>query len=340
MSDFLSTNSLYPLKFTPIYQARIWGGTQLSDVLHREVPASEDPIGESWELVDREEVNSVLANGPMAGRTLNELLRHYGRELVGRRAKSISRFPLLVKLIDAGDRLSLQVQPDEAACARIGGGAEPKTEMWYIVAARKGAQILAGLQGRATRQQLVSMLDSPEVENLLQVYPSLPGDAYFITSGTLHAIGGGNLILEIQQNSDTTYRVSDWGRVDAHGNPRELHVEKGIQSINFMNRTSPRVVGVTDQVSHNRKFDVVSNCPFFTVTDLRLTELWTDDTGSFGSFHMISAVNGPVTVGKAENPDRSARLAAGETALIPACFGSYVIVPEQAGETTVIKTTL
>ena len=148
--------------------------------------------------------------------------------------------------------------------------------MWYIVAARKGAQILAGLQGRATRQQLVSMLDSPEVENLLQVYPSLPGDAYFITSGTLHAIGGGNLILEIQQNSDTTYRVSDWGRVDAHGNPRELHVEKGIQSINFMNRTSPRVVGVTDQVSHNRKFDVVSNCPFFTVTDLRLTELWTD----------------------------------------------------------------
>lgn len=340
MSDFLNTNQLYPLKFTPIYQARIWGGTQMAEVLHREVPASEEPIGESWELVDRDGENSVLANGPMAGKTLHELLLHYGREFVGRRAKSINRFPLLVKLIDAGDRLSLQVHPDEAACAQIGGGAEPKTEMWYIVAARKGAQILAGLQGRATRQQLVSQLDSPEVENLLQVYPSLPGDAYFITSGTLHAIGGGNLILEIQQNSDTTYRVSDWGRVDAHGNPRELHIEKGIQSINFMNRTSPRVVGVTDHVLHNRKFDVVSNCPFFAVTDLRLTELWTDDTGSFGSFHMISAVNGPVTVGKPEDPNRSVRLAAGETALVPACFGCYVIVPEEPGETTVVKTTL
>ena len=186
----------------------------------------------------------------------------------------------------------------------------------------------------------MSRLDSPEVENLLQVYPSLPGDAYFITSGTLHAIGGGNLILEIQQNSDTTYRVSDWGRVDAHGNPRELHIEKGIQSINFMNRTSPRIVGVTDYVSHNRKFDVVSNCPFFTVTDLRLTSLWSDDTGSFGSFHMISAVNGAITLGKADDPERSVRLAAGETALIPACFGSYVIVPENEGETTVVKTTL
>lgn len=340
MSDFLNTNQLYPLKFVPIYQARIWGGSQMSEVLHREVPASEDPIGESWEIVDRDGENSVLANGPMAGKTLHELLQHYGRELVGRRAKSIQRFPLLVKLIDAGDRLSLQVHPDEAACARIGEGAEPKTEMWYIVAARKGAQILAGLQGRATRQQLVSRLDSPEVENLLQVYPSQPGDAYFITSGTLHAIGGGNLILEIQQNSDTTYRVSDWGRVDAHGKPRELHIEKGIQSINFMNRTSPRIVGVTDHVSHNRKFDVVSNCPFFTVTDLRLTELWLDDTGSFGSFHMISAINGAVRVGKTDNPERSVVLAAGETALIPACFGSYVIVPEGEGETTVVKTTL
>jgi len=340
MSDFLPSNSLYPLKFTPIYQARIWGGTQMSDVLKREVPPADEPIGESWEIVDRDGENSVVGNGPMAGKTLHDLLQHYGRELVGRKAKSINRFPLLVKLIDAGDRLSLQVHPDEAACARIGGGAEPKTEMWYIVAARKGAQILAGLQSRATRQQLVSMLGSPDVENLLQVYPSLPGDAYFITSGTLHAIGGGNLILEIQQNSDTTYRVSDWGRVDGNGVPRELHVEKGIQSINFMNRTSPRIAGVTDHVSHNRKFDVVSFCPFFTVADLRLTELWTDDTGSFASFHMISAVNRPVTVGKADDPSRSVRLAAGETVLVPACFGAYVIVPEKSGETTVVKTTL
>ena len=185
MSEYIDFSLLYPMKFAPIYQARMWGGTQMSEVLGREVPASEDPIGESWELVDRPDEQSVLLNGALAGRTLHELLTHYGRELVGRKAKSVERFPLLVKLIDAGDRLSLQVHPDEAACREIGNGAEPKTEMWYIIAARKGAQILAGLSGRATRQQLVSRLDSPDVENLLQVYPSQPGDAYFITSGTL-----------------------------------------------------------------------------------------------------------------------------------------------------------
>ena len=340
MSEFIDCTELYPLKFAPIYQERIWGGTQMSEVLRREVPAGENPIGESWELVDREEEQSVVVNGALRGKTLRELLHHYGRELVGRKAKSIDRFPLLVKLIDAGDRLSLQVHPDEAACARIGGGAEPKTEMWYIIAARKGAQILAGLQGRATRQQLVARLDSPDVENLLQIYPSQPGDAYFITSGTLHAIGGGNLILEIQQNSDTTYRVSDWGRVDASGKPRQLHVELGMQSINFMNRTSPRIAGASDAAGHNRKFSVVNLCPFFTVDDLRLAAVWNDDTAPAGSFHLVSAVSGAVTVGKSADPARSVDLATGETALLPACFGAYTVTPRGEGRCAVVRTTL
>lgn len=339
MSEYVDFNALYPMKFKPIYQARIWGGTLMSEVLRREVPAAADPIGESWELVDREDEQSVLVNGPMAGRTMHELLKHYGRELVGRKAKSTDRFPLLVKLIDAGDRLSLQVHPDEAACREIGGTAEPKTEMWYIIAARKGAQILAGLQGRATRQQLVSQLGSPDVENLLQVYPSQPGDAYFISSGTLHAIGGGNLILEIQQNSDTTYRVSDWGRVDANGKSRQLHVDLGMRSINFMNRTSPRIAGVAGTAHHNRKFDVVNMCPFFSVADLRLVSKWNDDTAPSGSFHLISAINAPVRVGRSED-DRTVELAVGETALVPAGFGAYVIEPLAEGECAVVKTTL
>ena len=340
MNGFVDCSELYPLKFVPIYQERIWGGTQMTEVLHRNVPSGKEPIGESWELVDRENEQSVVAEGVLRGKTLQELLRHYGRELVGRRAKSIDRFPLLVKLIDAGDRLSLQVHPDEAACAKLGNGAEPKTEMWYIVAARKGAQILAGLQGRATRQQLISRLDSPDVENLLQIYPSQPGDAYFITSGTLHAIGGGNLILEIQQNSDTTYRVSDWGRVDAAGKSRQLHVEQGMQSINFMNRTSPRIAGAVDAAGHNRKFSVVNMCPFFAVDDLRLVSVWNDDTSASGSFHLISAINGPVTVAKAGDPGRAAELEAGETVLIPACFGAYTVTPKGAGECAVVRTTL
>ncbi len=340
MSDFIDGAKLYPLKFTPIYQERIWGGTQMTEVLQREVPVGNDPVGESWELVDRAGEQSVVANGALAGKTLQELLQHYGRKLVGRKARSLDRFPLLVKLIDAGDRLSLQVHPDETTCAKIGNGAEPKTEMWYIVAARKGAQILAGLQGRATRQQLIGKLASPDVENLLQVYPSQPGDAYFIMSGTLHAIGGGNLILEIQQNSDTTYRVSDWGRVDAKGNPRQLHVELGMQSINFMNRTSPRIAGASNAAGHNRKFSVVNLCPFFTVDDLRLVSVWNDDTTPSGSFHLISAVNGSVRVGKNDDDERSVELAPGETVLLPACFGAYTVTPLGAGECAVVKTTL
>ncbi len=340
MSDFVDFNALYPLKFTPIYQERIWGGTQMTEVLGREVPAGKDPVGESWELVDREGEESVLANGPMAGKTLHELVSHYGRELLGRKARETNRFPLLVKLIDAGDRLSLQVHPDEAACREIGNGAEPKTEMWYIIAARKGAKILAGLQGRATKQQLVARLTSPDVEDLLQVYPAQPGDAYFITSGTLHAIGGGNLILEIQQNSDTTYRVSDWGRVDANGKSRQLHVDVGVRSINFMNRTSPRIAGVSGSASHNRKFDVVNTCPFFTVTDLRLVQTWNDDTSASGSFHLISAVNAPVLVGRPGQEGQFVELAAGESCLIPANYGTYQIQPLAEGECTVVKSTL
>lgn len=340
MNEWIDFSQLYPMKFAPIYQARMWGGTQMREVLGREVPASEEPIGESWELVDRADEQSVLLNGPLAGKSLHELLVHYGRELVGRKAKSIDRFPLLVKLIDAGDRLSLQVHPDEEACREIGNGAEPKTEMWYIIAARKGAKILAGLSGRATRQQLVSRLDSPDVENLLQIHLSQPGDAYFITSGTLHAIGGGNLILEIQQNSDTTYRVSDWGRVDAHGKPRQLHIEAGVRSINFMNRTSPRIVGVSGTARHNRKFDVVTLCPFFTVNDLRLVDVWNDDTTPAGSFHLVSAINAPLRIGRPDDPERMVTAAAGETVLVPACYGAYVIAPAAEGECQVVRTTL
>ena len=338
--EFIAIDKLYPLKFTPIYQERMWGGSLMTEVLKRNVPAGKDPIGESWELVDRDGEVSVLENGPMAGATLHELLQNYGKALLGSKAPDTERFPLLVKVIDAGDRLSLQVHPDENACREIGNGAEPKTEMWYIMAARKDAKILAGLQGRATKQQLVAQMASPAVEELLQVYSSQPGDAYFITSGTLHAIGGGNLILEIQQNSDTTYRVSDWGRVDSSGKSRELHVDVGIKSINFMNRTSPRVAGVSGTAGYNRRYDVVTTCPFFTVNDLRLISTWNDDTVNSGSFHLISAVNGPVTVGKSEEEARQVRLEAGESCLVPACFGKYEVTPLNPGETTVIKTTL
>lgn len=338
MNISLDAANLYPLKFQPVYMERVWGGTMMSEVLGRKLPETSSPIGEAWELVDRDDVQSVVVNGELAGATLRELTGHYRSALVGRLGCRSSKFPLLVKLIDAGERLSLQVHPDENACREIGDGAEPKTEMWYVISARPGAQILAGLNSFATKVRLKDVLDSPgEVEGMLQKYYSQAGDAYYIASGTLHAIGAGNLILEIQQNSDTTYRINDWGRVGSDGKPRELHKDAGMKAINFTNRTTPRIAGVVGEAPFNRKFDVVKICPFFQVADLRLRSVWSDTTAPGESFHLLSAVKGRVQVGRDE---RTAIIESGETVLMPAGFGSYTITPLENGAATVVKTTL
>lgn len=332
-------SKLYPLKFAPIYKERIWGGKMMSEVLHRELPESKDPIGEAWEIVDRSDAQSVVVNGELQGMQLEELMKQYRSDLLGPKGEKYQVFPLLVKVIDAGDRLSLQVHPDETSCAEIGGTAEPKTEMWYILGAEKHGKILAGLSPKATRTQLMMMMDKSEVENLLQIYDSNVGDGYFITSGTMHAIGAGNLILEIQQNSDTTYRISDWGRVDSNGNPRELHVELGIKSVNFMNRTSPKIAGASDYRPYNRKFPYVKNCQFFDIEALHLVDTWSDSTLNSQSFHLISATDAPLQVG---NQEVSVEVAIGETILIPYSFGAYTITPkiEEGQKAIVVKTTL
>ena len=340
--DFLPTAELYPLKFVPVYQKRVWGGDQMREVLRRDLPPeSGDPIGESWEISDRDDVNSIVADGPLAGRSIGELTAHYRDALLGRKCRDAKRFPLLVKLIDAGERLSLQVHPDAGASCRIGDGAEPKTEMWYILSARHGARIYAGLSQRATRIQLSELLQQSEpsaLESLLQTYESLPRDAYYIPAGTVHAIGAGNLLLEIQQNSDTTYRLSDWGRLGRDGKPRQLHIRQGMLAIDFTNRVSPRIAGAVNQTRHNRKFEVITVCPYFRVSDLRLTSTWQDCTHNDASFHILSAIDAPVRI--VGRNGGSAELKTGESALLPACFGEYAVEPEMAGESTVVKTTL
>jgi len=333
----IDRDKLYPLVFAPIYHGKMWGGTQIKEFLKRDdIPELKDPLGESWELVDREDEQSVVTNGPLKGATITQLVKNYGKSLLGSKYVG-GRFPLLVKIIDASERLSLQVHPDEQACARIGDGAEPKTEMWYILNAQKNAKIMAGVNPRSTKQKVLSTMHGAEVENELQVFESTTGDAYFISSGTLHAIGEGNLVLEIQQNSDTTYRVSDWGRVDKDGNPRELHVEKALESINYINRNSPRVPGVSGVVEHNRKFPIVNRCRFFSVDDLRLIGEWNENTTTSGSFHLISCVNKPIRISSDEN---NVDLSPGQTCLIPANLGAYRILPIEPGTTNVLKTTL
>jgi mannose-6-phosphate isomerase len=207
--------------------------------------------------------------------------------------------------------------------------------MWYIISTGKDGEIMAGLNSRATKISLLDRLESGKnLEELLQTYSSKPGDAFFIPSGTIHAIGQNNLLLEIQQNSDTTYRLSDWGRLDSNGNPRALHIENGIKSIDFTNKVSTRIAGAVDTAPRNRKFETVI-CPYFQVFDLKLASIWEDNTDN--SFHLLSAINAPIKViwqGQTYN------LPTGRTMLIPAACGNYTIDPDNVSNVTVIKTTL
>ncbi|MCP4176934.1 MAG: mannose-6-phosphate isomerase [bacterium] len=332
MTQKLEKGDLYPLLFEPIYKEVMWGGNKLASNLDRELPQTEVPIGESWEIVDRDGDVSIAENGPLKGKNLRELIETYGHYLVGEKFAD-KRFPLLIKIIDAGKRLSLQVHPDKNTCRKI-PNAEPKTEMWYIMSADKDAKIFAGLNHKSTMRRFMDTYQSTVVEECLQVSKSVPGDAYFITSGTVHAIGAGNLLLEIQQNSDTTFRISDWGRVGADGKPRELHVDEAMQSIHFTQRTSPKISGVIGTVTHNRKFPLVQYCQFFHIDDLRLAENWNDNTGS-REFHIITAVSNDIKIG---NEKIQVEVKRGRNCLIPAAFGKYTIFVKEGSETTVIKT--
>ena len=340
MNDYPESNELYFLQFKPLYMQRIWGGELLTKKLNRtdlpQLSENDDPIGESWEITDRDDAQSVVTSGALAGKTLAEIIEHYGKDLLGY-LHTGKRFPLLVKFIDAGQKLSLQVHPDEEYCRTYNDGAEPKTEMWYIADCESHGEILAGLTPRATRDLLAEKLSSPQAADLLQRFPSQTGDSYFIQAGTVHAIGAGNLIYEIQQNSDTTYRISDWGRVDKNGNPRTLHLEQGIRAIGFSNRISPRIPAVIGETTFNRKFKLVDrHC--FKVDCLRLVEKFLDNTGNPGSsFHLLSVMKGSVRV-SADNKG-AVTLKFGDSVLVPANTGNYTVEP-QDGAATVLKSYL
>jgi mannose-6-phosphate isomerase len=210
----------------PIYQERVWGGRKLAGSLGRQLP--EGPIGESWEIVDRPEADSPVTG---SGQTLSELRSAKAGWLMGPDWPAERPFPILVKWLDCRERLSLQVHPPADVAPRLGG--EPKTENWYIVEAEEGAALLAGLREGVTREAFAEALQQQRLEPLLGRLPATPGNSLFVRSGRLHAIDAGNLILEIQQNSDTTCRVYDWGRTGLDGKPRQLHVDESMASIDF-----------------------------------------------------------------------------------------------------------
>ena len=221
---------LYPLKFRSIYKQRIWGGQKLCSVFGKDLPAGEK-IGESWELADLPEDKSVVINGPLARKTINEVINEHPEEITGNESFS-GQFPLLIKLLDCQDVLSVQVHPDAETCRRMGQG-DPKTECWYIIEAEPGAVIYKGIKKGVTKQQFAEAIEKGSVAELLIKVAVEAGQCHFLPAGTVHAIGAGLLIAEIQLPSDTTYRVFDWNRVDDEGKARELHIEQALESIHF-----------------------------------------------------------------------------------------------------------
>ena len=241
---------LYPLTFQPIFMERVWGGRNLEKLYQKPLPPAR-PIGESWEISDRPEAESLIAHGSLAGKSLRWLMENQPQDVMGSARTEGDRFPLLIKILDAQETLSVQVHPPAALAARLGG--EPKTEMWYIADATPQAELFVGLKRGVTRQEFERRIKDGTVADCLHRIRVRGGDAVFLPSGRLHAIGEGNVIFEIQQNSDTTYRVFDWNRVGLDGKPRELHVAQSLASINF-DDFEPALI--TSKYSRNETFKV------------------------------------------------------------------------------------
>lgn len=246
------------LHFTPIYHTRVWGGRRLASALGRTLP-DDQPYGESWDLVDRERDQSLVASGPWAGTPLHDLWTRHRAAVFGNafaRARD-ARFPLLIKVLDCADDLSLQVHPPASVAAELGG--EPKTEMWYVAHADAGARLYAGVKAGVTRDGFERALADGSVASCVHALDVRTGDSLFVPSGRLHALGRGLLIYEIQQNSDTTYRVFDWNRAGLDGKPRELHVAQSLRCIDFSD-VEPALAA---------RDGVLAACELFTVTRAR-----------------------------------------------------------------------
>jgi mannose-6-phosphate isomerase len=232
---------------------RVWGGSRLAEMPGKDAPAGA-PIGESWELVDRPDAQSVVARGPFIGTTLHDLWTVFRKDVFGTAVPDSPRFPLLAKILDAQETLSVQVHPPARLAEELKG--EPKTEMWYLLDAARDAELFAGFRRGTTRADFEQALAKGNVADLLHRVPVRAGDAMFIPSGRCHAIGAGCLIVEIQQNSDTTYRVFDWNRTGLDGKPRALHVAESLASIDFEDHEPALAKSGTETVASCAEFHV------------------------------------------------------------------------------------
>src|SRR6266404_7841675 len=316
-------NLTSPLTFRPIFQERIWGGRKLAELFGKDLPVSKR-IGESWEIVDRPEAQSVVTNGPLRDKTLHELWNGNRKEVFSeagprRRPLPSDRFPLLIKLLDAQDKLSLQVHPTEEVARVLSG--EPKTEFWYVAAADPNAELYVGLRASLTREEFGDAVKQGTVADCVHKVWVKGGDAMFLPAGRFHAVGGGNLLVEIQQNSDTTYRVFDWNRVDDKGKPRQLHVEQALQSIDFNDVAPGLTVAEGEILLSHELFEIQK----WNLAAPRVV-------APIGQFAIVCCLTGNVRCADVD-------LRAGEFALVPASLPDRQVRPREDG-TTLLRITI
>ncbi len=316
---------LYPLKFKPIIKQTIWGGQRLAAKSTN--PAIQSAIGESWEISGVQDNISVVSEGPLTDNNLEELIEVYMGDLVGDKIyeKFGVEFPLLIKYIDACDDLSIQVHPNDAV-AKERHNAYGKTEMWYVADAAPAAQLLMGFNKDSDKSEYLTKLHNNTLTEILNAEKVKKGDCFFIPAGTVHAIGKGCFIAEIQQTSDITYRIYDYDRRDKNGNPRELHTELATDVINFKEQQEHSV----HYHQHKNHTEELVACPYFTTNYLKFNKEIEKDYFKLDSFVIYMCLEGDFSV--VYDTDKFVKVKRGETVLVPACLKNIFLLPEEESE--------
>ena len=313
---------LYPLTFRPLFRSYLWGGRRLESLLGKQL-GDEPRYAESWEIVDHGDDQSVVAEGPLAGKTLGDLVRERGEELLGP-GRRYDAFPLLFKFLDAHKVLSVQVHPDDAYAATLNPPDLGKTEAWVILHADPGSKIYAGLKPGVNRETLRAEIAAGRTAETLHVFEAKPGDCVFIPAGTVHALGAGLVVAEIQQSSDTTYRLYDWDRVDDQGNRRPLHIEEALKTTDFARGpVDPVEPQPTDDGVGERMVD----CDKFLLDRYQTTEPVPLDASR--SSRLIAVLEGSCDVIAGANGE-APFLSKGSTCLVPASVGRFELRPREA----------
>ena len=300
-----------PLKLKPVFKDYIWGGDKLCTIYKKETDLS--PVAESWEMSCHKDGCCTISGGEHDGKTLDAYIKE-NTQVLGTNIKN-GELPVLIKLIDSADDLSIQVHPSDEQ-AKMWEGQNGKTEMWYVIDAEKDARIIYGVSQDITKEELAASIKENRVETLLNSVPSKKGDVFFVKSGTLHGIGKGNLICEIQQNSNVTYRLYDYQRVGKDGKPRELHIEKGVEAANCSKIVNKEIIFIDAETR------LLAECEYFNVKEITLKgekEFTADEK----SYHALVVTDGSL---KIVSDSGELPLNAGETAFIPANMGKYTLI--------------